>query len=173
LIGNERLNYPPNHIEADNRLSWFLGRLEHAYGNNAIYVHLARDPIDTARSFAKRWDDGIMNAYRSSILMNLPPTANHLEVCADYCKTVNSNIEAFLKDKTKKMNFALGNAKGDFSTFWSLLGAEGNLSAAITEWDTAYNASKRERDQISVRCIDKIVRAARKLRKSPSLIKNA
>ncbi len=27
-VGPERLSYPSNHIEADNRLSWFLGRLD-------------------------------------------------------------------------------------------------------------------------------------------------
>ncbi|MEJ1383421.1 MAG: hypothetical protein RPV21_03475, partial [Candidatus Sedimenticola sp. (ex Thyasira tokunagai)] len=32
LIGDRRLAYPQNHIEADNRLSWLLGRLEHTYG---------------------------------------------------------------------------------------------------------------------------------------------
>lgn len=28
------LDYPPNHIEADNRLSWFLGRLVQEGRNN-------------------------------------------------------------------------------------------------------------------------------------------
>ena len=51
-IAGERLAFPDNHIEADNRLSWVLGRLDAAYGDNAIYVHLRRDRTDTIRSFA-------------------------------------------------------------------------------------------------------------------------
>src|SRR5688572_26940299 len=72
VVGPERLAYPPNHIEADNRLSWFLGRLERTYGNNAFYVHLTRSREETARSFTKRWDHGIMQAYRVGVLMKLP-----------------------------------------------------------------------------------------------------
>lgn len=30
-IGTDRIVYPQNHIESDNRLSWFLGRLEEHY----------------------------------------------------------------------------------------------------------------------------------------------
>ena len=43
LTGPDRFAYPPRHIEADNRLSWMLGRLEQAYGADAAYVHLTRD----------------------------------------------------------------------------------------------------------------------------------
>ena len=32
-LGDERINFPENHIEADNRLAWFLGRLDEKYGN--------------------------------------------------------------------------------------------------------------------------------------------
>ena len=50
FTGNQRLAYPRNHIEADNRLSWFLGKLDQEYGDNAVYVHLLRDRAATARS---------------------------------------------------------------------------------------------------------------------------
>ena len=53
LIGEERLNYPDNHIEADNRLSWFLGRLDRKYGDNAFYLHMSRDRSQTAKVSAK------------------------------------------------------------------------------------------------------------------------
>lgn len=43
LLGAARLDYAGNHIEADNRLSWLLGRLDRTYGNAAFYVHLRRD----------------------------------------------------------------------------------------------------------------------------------
>ena len=51
-----RLDYPNGHIETDNRLAWFLGPL-HAAHPDAFYVHLTRDPTDTAASFARRSTD--------------------------------------------------------------------------------------------------------------------
>ena len=125
----------------DNRLSWFLGRLDRAFGDDAFYVHLKRDDLETARSFLRRYDSGIVKAYRTGILMGTPRDEDPLHVCLDYCETVNANIEAFLKDKTKKINVALENAKEDFRSFWDLIRAEGDLAAALSEWDTFHNAS--------------------------------
>lgn len=143
LIGVAHFNYPENHIEADNRLSWFLGRLDQSYGNDAMYVHLKRDNVKTAASFVKRYDSGIIKAYRTDILMKLKDLSDPMAVCLDYCNTVNSNIEVFLKDKTKKMKFSLENAKEDFNIFWNTIGANGNLDSAISEWDFMYNASQK------------------------------
>ena len=64
MLGKKHFNYPGNHIETDNRLCWFLGRLDEAYGNDAYYVHLKRNTKDVASSFAKRYSGGIMRAYR-------------------------------------------------------------------------------------------------------------
>lgn len=142
LLGPARLAYPENHIEADNRLSWLLGRLEKAYGNKATYIHLKRDVMETAESFVKRYERGIIKAYRGSgILMGLPEAQHPLDVALDYCETVNSNIEVFLRDKTNKMTFHLEEAKSDFSVFWNLVGAAGNLENALNEFDTKHNAS--------------------------------
>lgn len=143
LIGDERLKYPVNHIEADNRLSWLLGRLEELYGDNAFYVHLRRNKLDTARSFSKRYDSGIIRAYRSDILMGGPQDTDPMNICMDYCDTVNRNIHVFLKDKTRKITFSMETAKEDFEKFWDLVGAEGDLTAALSELDKSYNASDR------------------------------
>lgn len=56
-IGSERFRYPTNHIEIDNRLSWFLGSLDRHFGNEAFYVHLLRDRHAVATSFSKRFLD--------------------------------------------------------------------------------------------------------------------
>ena len=144
LLGAARLAFPANHIEADNRLSWFLGRLHGKYGDNAFYVHLRRSDADTARSFANRYDNGIMVAYRNGILKGVSQSADPLEVSLDYCDTVNRNVEHFLEDKSDQMAFTLENAKKDFRRFWLRIGAEGDLEAALGEWDVAYN-STRER----------------------------
>lgn len=141
-IGAKRLAYPQNHIEADNRLSWFLGRLEKKYGNRAVYVHLRRDIEATARSFAKRWSFGIMRAYRDGILLGGPDDPDILEMCRDYCHSVTSNIEAFLKDKSNKLVVDLETAQEDFAGFWDMIAAEGDLEAACREWSVAYNKSR-------------------------------
>jgi hypothetical protein len=143
LLGKARFDYPNNHIEADNRLSCFLGRLERHYGDNAVYVHLRRDKYDTAGSFAKRFSHGIIKAYRERILMGAADNSHPLSICLDYCHTINANIELFLKDKTQKLDFELENAKEDFLKFWQLIGAEGDVDAALAEFDTCYNASSQ------------------------------
>lgn len=140
-LGDARLAYPDNHIEADNRLSWFLGRLDNHYGNNAMYVHLMRNSHDTASSYAKRlFPGGIIPAYRNGILQYLPDDISDMSVSLDYYDTVSSNIEHFLKDKTRKMEFNIENAKEDFKKFWELVGAEGDIDAALAEFDIAYNS---------------------------------
>ncbi|MFA6959824.1 MAG: hypothetical protein WC205_03620 [Opitutaceae bacterium] len=143
-IGEDRFAFPENHIESDNRLSWFLGRLDRIHGDRAIYVHLRRDDRKTAESFAERYNRGILRAYRCKMLMRLPSSTNPLDVCLDYCDTVNSNIALFLRDKTKKMDFRMENGHEDFITFWKLIGAEGDLQAALAEWDVAYNPRKKK-----------------------------
>jgi hypothetical protein len=143
LLGADRLNYPANHIEADNRLSWLLGRLDETYGGEAFYVHLTRNVRDTAASFAHRYDNGIIKAYRGTgIIMGLPETTDRMTVALDYCKTVNSNIEAFLKDKPKKMQFALEQASRDFPIFCNSIDAVVRMDAALSEFDIRHNASE-------------------------------
>lgn len=142
LLGAARLAYPQHHIEADNRLSWLLGRLDASYGDNAYYVHLTRDRDKVAASFARRADFGIMKAYREGILLyegEAPASAEAL--ARDYIDTVEANIAHYLKDKRHTMAFRLENAQEDFRKFWHWIGAEGDLEQALTEWDIRHNAS--------------------------------
>ncbi|MEW7981972.1 MAG: hypothetical protein G8D58_03810 [gamma proteobacterium symbiont of Phacoides pectinatus] len=140
-IGPQRLAYPPNHIEADNRLSWLLGRLDRTYGDNARYVHLIREPDATARSFHKRREMGIMRAYREGILLGGEPGQEPLAIAHDYLDTVDSNIRLFLRDKRQCMEFHLENAGADFQRFWSWIGAEGDLAQALAQLEINHNAS--------------------------------
>ena len=140
-IGEARFDYADNHIEADNRLSWFLGRLDRRFGDDAAYVHLRRDDEATARSFVKRFEHGIIKAYWNDVLMGQLPEGNPLSVSLDYCETVNENIRAFLKGKSRKMDFRLENATQDFARFWEFSGAEGDFERAAAEWETRHNAS--------------------------------
>jgi len=141
LVGTQKLLYPTQHIEADNRLSWVLGRLEQQYGNQAIYIHLSRNKQQTIESFSKRAGYGIMKAYKEGLLLGGEADQSNKQIAEDYIDTVESNIEFFLKDKTNKMNFSLDNAKQDFEVFWKFISAEGNMQAALGEWDISYNAS--------------------------------
>ncbi|WP_198406050.1 hypothetical protein [Parathermosynechococcus lividus] len=120
LLGGDRLAYPDQHIEVDNRLSWFLGRLDRAYGDRAFYVHLRRDAASVARSYRERYGIWIMKAYREGILLNLPANADPLAVCLDYCDTVNSNIEFFLRDKTHTMTIDLAEIENRLSAILAL-----------------------------------------------------
>jgi hypothetical protein len=146
MIGEARLLYPQDHIEVDNRLSWLLGRLDCAYGNDAVYIHLKRNVADTATSLVRRYNRGIIKAYRGKgIIMRLPEKTDPISVAADYCETVNRNIEHFLKDKTHKMVFHIETAGEKFPEFWRLIGATGDLEAGLSEFNVRHNATSRTR----------------------------
>ncbi|WP_445358109.1 glycosyltransferase [Microbulbifer sp. ANSA005] len=143
LLASQRGRFPEFHIEVDNRLSWMLGLLEKQYGNDAYYVHLTRDRVQTAHSYNKRWDfeQSIMRAYSHGILMR---DSGGLDECLDYWETVNSNIGAFLQNKSNKIQINLDNIEVEFPRFWSDIGAEGDLEAALTELTAIHNPSKKD-----------------------------
>jgi len=174
LLGKDRLNYPSNHIEADNRLSWLLGRLDRQYSNSAVYVHLKRNDKDTANSFTKRYASGIIKAYRGSgILIGLPENTEPFSVAIDYCNTVNSNIELFLKDKSNRIVIDLEKIDQDFKEFWHRIKAEGDISAALAEFNIKHNATAMPQASsekgLLVRIISKLRRVVIKF---PEYIKN-
>lgn len=141
-LGSQRFNYPSNHIEVDNRLSWLLGRLDKAYGNNAFYVHLTRNIDETCQSLAKRIDQGIMRAYKTpGILLKMDKATSPIKIAEDFCLTVNENIRHFLKDKSNKMDFTLENAKSDFVKFCNRIDASVDIDSALSEFNLKYNAS--------------------------------
>ena len=147
MLGVERLNFPSNHIEADNRLSWFLGRLDAKYGNDAFYVHMTRDPIETAKSYNRRWYHvgSIVRSYTEGILtkpLQLVSSNDLLKYSEDYCTTVNENIVHFLKDKDKKCVIRLEHLESDFLKFWGLIEAKGNKSKALEALNQKHNKSR-------------------------------
>lgn len=144
-FGQERMNYPNWHIESDNRLSWFLGRLDKTYGDkDVLYVHLKRSKEKTVASYNERWHvrGSIMKAFTRGILLTPLNQLNQdtrKRICEDYYDTVTSNIELFLKDKENKMTMHLENIKYDFKKFWNRIPAEGNLEAALAELSKKHN----------------------------------
>lgn len=139
-FGDERLAFPPNHIEIDNRLSWFLGRLEKEYGDDAVYVHLIRDPLKVAESYNRRWNyyGSIAMAYTLGILKS---NKFGISSCIDYVRTVTENIEAFLVSKSRVFVIDIQNPKDQFKLFWQEIGAEGELNQALAEFDHTYDTS--------------------------------
>ena len=145
LTGPERLAYPPRHIEIDNRLSWFLGRLDATWGDRAAYVHLTRDAEAVAQSFAARARQGIVKAYRTDILARSRRRATGrplIDECRDYVDTVTQNIRHFLKDKSHVLPMRLETLATDFDAFLDWTGAEGDLAAARAEIAVVHNATE-------------------------------
>ena len=147
FLSTERLNYPPHHIEADNRLVWFLGQLDDRYGDDAFYVHLMREREATAASYARRWGNQltIVQAFGESILMrrgNQLSEVEQLQISTDYYDAANANIELFLKDKSHKMQINLATIQTDFQQFWQQIGAEGDLDAALQTLGERFNSTE-------------------------------
>ncbi len=149
-LGDSRFDYPDFHIEADNRLSWFLGVLGEKFSDDdTLYVHLLRDRDLTARSFIKRWNapGGIIAAFYKGILKSQfrKPTRDEiLQVCLDYVDTVNTNIAYFLRDKPNVLTVRLDTIKEDFKKFWGEIDAAGELERALQEFDVAHNSHQKK-----------------------------
>lgn len=145
--GADRLDYPDQHIEIDNRLSWFLGGLERRFGDEPLYVHLLRDPERVAASFAARWDNGnpagIIPAFSGALVVNRRPwpEEDRLDLCRFYVETVTANIEAFLAGKPRQMTVWLEEAHTWFPSLWERIGGEGPLETALAEFEVRHNAS--------------------------------
>ena len=171
-LGADRLNFPDNHIEIDNRLSWFLGRLDATYGDNAIYIHMIRNSEEVAKSYGKRWnrETSIIRAYAYGILKRQEQhIGNTHDICLDYVETVNENIVQFLKDKSKSMTFRLDNAEEDLKTFWELIDGKGDYSAAQQAFADAANTSAQS-TKIQEAPFGKVVRI---IKKFPAFLRNA
>lgn len=148
LLGADRFAYPPNHIEADNRLSWVLGGLDRAWGKSARYVYLRRDFEATAVSMANRRGIGLRGYIDGQLMWVNPPLVRRmsqrpykevLEIARDYIRAVEANVEFFLRDK-EWIEVRLESFRPDFERFWRWCGAEGDLDAALAELEIRHNA---------------------------------
>jgi hypothetical protein len=140
-FGPSRFEYPMRHIEVDNKLSWFLGQLGVRYPD-AYYVHLRRDREATAQSFLRRWPYGVIGGFAGRMVPGGPWTdEERIEMCRFYVDTVNSNVEAFTRDKTNTMRIDLEELDAQFPGFWRWICADGDLDAAIQDCRAAHNAS--------------------------------
>lgn len=94
-LGSERVNYPQNHVECDNRLTWFMARLTNKYADNSVLVIVHRDKSEVAKSYNQRWYKiNIMKAYAQGILLR-PLEGNDISVCRDYVDYVYEQMDFF------------------------------------------------------------------------------
>lgn len=146
VLGAERLAYPADHIEVDNRLSWFLGSLGRRFDDSVtFYVHLIRDPNLVAASFARRWASpfraSMIRAFGHGIVME----AGELDddavrtVCDDYVRTVNDNIRAYLEHRPS-ITIDIDEAAEAFGEFAARIDAIGDVDAAVRELGRIHNA---------------------------------
>lgn len=146
----DRLEFPDQHIEVDNRLAWFLGELDQRYGDEPLYVHLRRDPEETARSYVERWphlerrhDPSIMGAYAHGIHKRSEwPEEDRLDVARGYVATVTANIELFLRGRSHTSDVHLDTLGEGIGRIWDQIGASGDRAAAVRTASEHFNARK-------------------------------
>lgn len=148
-LGSERFNYKKQHIEADNRLIWDLGRLQQHYGQNALFIYLKRDKHDIAKSFIRRtyYPNSMFKAYCDGIKKTPTEKLNKQELeqlAHDFVDNMTASIELFLKQHPKHLVIELEHIETDFKKFWSFIKAEGDLRQAQESFKKLHNASKKK-----------------------------
>ncbi|MAJ43932.1 MAG: hypothetical protein CMF96_04190 [Candidatus Marinimicrobia bacterium] len=141
------LIYPENHIESDNRLTWFLGTLDKLYGNDAFYLKLTREKEKISNSYLKRktLNQGILQAFAVNIFQQKKwsiSNSGYDWAAKHYVDTVYNNIDFFLKNKSNKMELDIDYPIKSFKEFWLKINAEGDLKSATREFSKKYNSSK-------------------------------
>jgi hypothetical protein len=162
LIGDSRFAYPDDHIEIDNRLTWFPGPLATRFPD-ARYVHLVRDHAATADSYLQRWPRPpataigrmrlartarppgalLMPAFANGIVMRWAAWPEHERrgVSEFMIETINANIREFLKGRDH-LTVELEAAADGFGRFWDWIGATGDKEAAVHEWSVRHHARR-------------------------------
>lgn len=145
VLSDEKLNYPVNHIEIDNRLIWFADLLDEKYGKNAKYIYLYRDLDKVASSYRERWHltVSIVRAFGHGILMKDKILRNErLSVCKDYASVVDKKIRLFISRKENSLVIDCEKLNEDFDKLYEFIGAEGNLEACKRILEIPYNLNK-------------------------------
>lgn len=142
VLGDDRVKFPDNHIEIDNRLVWHLGLLSYHNSSNNYFIHLRRDRDSVAKSFLKRFNAGIMDAYRRGIKGGVQ--GDPKEIALDYVDNVEETTLMFfdyMSMKNRVVFINIEDPKYRFKKFWKDIGAQGDLEAALKEFDIKHNKS--------------------------------
>lgn len=167
VFDHTRLDYPDNHIESDNRLSWFLGSLLQRYPD-ALYIHLTRDPQKVVASYVRRWeallaptsarevangvlrligrrhDMTIVDAFARGILGQRMPLSHEerVTIATLFVNTVNDNIASALGAARHSLKMSIEEPSGPFEVAWATLGIHGDLTAARALLSQRFNLEK-------------------------------
>lgn len=142
-----RLDYPDNHVEVDNRLAWFLGSLDRLYDDaDTFYVWLRRDRAAVSQSYSKRWfvRQSLVRAFHHGILMRkgVPTAPERLDSCDLCMRTIEDNIEFFLKGRSNSCVVTVENLQEDFQRFVQRVGLPCDLERALAALTVVTNLNK-------------------------------
>lgn len=122
----DRLKYPDNHIEVDNRLLWFLERLPH----DSQVWRLSRSVESVYMSFMNRPNSSIIKAVRDGIFMN--PAMPWADAVSSYLRMEAVKTIGFPEIKMEEPQ--------THSDFWDAIGAEGDKDAFLAAMKEVHNA---------------------------------
>ena len=153
-IVEDRLSYPDNHVEVDNRLAWFLGSLDKMYDDSdTFYVYLTRDSESVAESYLKRWHIkvSVVRAFYHGILMHSekPHVARARESCRLFVETVNDNIRYFLSHRKNWCEVRVDHFVEDYFAFMDQVGLTGDKEEISEILNSVINANKAKYDKES------------------------
>jgi len=142
------------HIEVDDRLSWMLPVMERLHGDDAYYVHLWRDPAKVVRSYARPQRLYLQGSLLSTFYHGILGTpaekrkvsAADAEKAGELCvEVITGNIENFLESKPNRIFIDIDDPKESFRRFLQEIGAEGDLEAALAEFESIHDPTDGSR----------------------------
>jgi len=150
------LKYPDNHIEVNNRLTWWVGLLDKKFPD-AKYVYLTRDPEAVAISHEKncmKKPARIIEYWRRTMRMGWkkhkagnPKLRNERPAivdCREYVAACNGLIEVFLRSPKRNgeprdwFHVDIDDPES-FRRFWLWAGLEGDLDKAMDVFNIRTN----------------------------------
>ena len=134
-----RMYFPDNHIEVDSHLCWYLPLVVDRYPE-AYWVHLQRRNLwMNVRSFIGRPGTKLYSGFAYMNKLSDRAAATLL------VRNANRLVEKLIPDAHK---IYIEEPKTEFARFWDAIGAVGDLTAALLEFDVKYNATPRGHNRL-------------------------
>jgi len=146
------LDYPDGHIEIDHHLSWGLPLLLDRYpaSPDTLYVHLLRERAACVASLSRRIDMDMFAALSSFVTCNRRTPELRRRAAEYFYDSRNAAIDLALRKPSIGSGYALSVAGNHLTVFveslpevwplfWEVIGAEGDMEAAMAECRKRYN----------------------------------
>jgi len=148
FIGN--LEYPDQHIEVDGHLSIAMPLLIKRYpsGPDTVYVHLIRERKSCVDSFSRRHGMDLFAAIHCFVECTKHTPERRLETAGYAYDVTNAIIDTTLRKAQQISGWSvqgyvlttfIEDLVAAWPTFWELIGAEGDYTAALAECAKRYN----------------------------------